>query len=127
MTTFYLYLNSFIYLIFSAWCLFKPKDTAEFSGFTFLNNSGKVEYLAVYGGMELGFCVFFGLCALLPNLRFAGLVFGVCMYVGLILVRTISAVIYGNLQKGTYIIGGLELLLGIWGIVLLLNEMKRTS
>lgn len=121
----YLYLNSFIYLVFSLWCLLKPNNTATFSGLSFLNNSGKVEYLSVYGGMELGFFAFFAICAFVPNLRFSGLIFGVCMYAGLILVRSISALVYGNLQKGTYVIGGLELVLGIWGIILLINELKK--
>lgn len=125
MTSFYLYTNAFIYLVFSFWCLLKAEETANFSGLQFLNESGKVEYLAVYGGMELGFFAFFVLTALVKQLRFAGITFSVCLYGGLILGRCISAIVYGPLQASTFIIGSLELILGLWAMSLLFKELKQ--
>ncbi|MES2591165.1 MAG: hypothetical protein V4608_04715 [Bacteroidota bacterium] len=125
MIPFYLYLNSAFYLIFAAWCLIKPVETANSLGYSFLSNSGKVEYSAVYIGMELGFATFLALCGLYPKIRLAGLLFCVCMYIGLIIIRTASALIYGNVSKIIYVIGGLEYILGIWGIILLVGKLKE--
>lgn len=125
MQTFYLYFNAALYLLFSVWCLVKPTETANSLGYSFLNSNGKIEYTAVYAGMELGFAVFFALCGFYIQLRFAGLVFAVCMYTGLVLTRVFSAGIYGNLSKTTYIIGGLEFLLFIAGLMLLIGQMKK--
>jgi hypothetical protein len=123
----YLILNAFSYLVFSLWCLIKSGSTAKSLGYDFLNNSGKVEYLSVYTGMELGFTAFFAICAFFPGLRFAGLVFAVCLYVGLMILRPISAIYYGNVTKMTYVVGGLEYALGIWGIILLVMELKKIN
>lgn len=121
----YLFINAFSYLGFSLWCLIKAETTAKALGYNFSNNSGKVEYISVYTGMELGFAVFFALCAFYPGLRLAGLLFAVCIYLGLMLLRTITAIHYGNVSKTTYMIGGLEYALGIWGIILLIMELKK--
>ncbi|MCP2937066.1 hypothetical protein NK983_30690, partial [Salmonella enterica subsp. enterica serovar Typhimurium] len=65
------------------------------------------------------------LSAFLPAFRMGGLLFAVCLYAGLMILRPISAIHYGNLSKMTYIIGSLEWALGIWGIVLLVMELKK--
>lgn len=127
MTKLYLLLNALSYLVFSLWCLIKPGDTAKALGYDFLNNSGKVEYSSVYTGMELGFTAFFAICAFFPGLRLAGLVFAACLYTGLMILRPISSLHYGNISKMTYIIGGLEYALGIWGIILLVMELKKLN
>lgn len=75
--------------------------------------------------MELGFAVFFALCAFYPGLKLAGLLFAVCIYLGLMILRTITAIHYGNVSKTTYMIGGLEYALGIWGIIILMMELKK--
>jgi hypothetical protein len=127
MIKFYLILNALSYLVFSLWCLVKPDDTAKSLGYSFLNNSGKVEYMSVYSGMELGFTAFFALCAFFPGLRLAGLVFAVCLYAGLMILRPISSIYYGHVTKMTYVVGGLEYALGIWGIILLVMELKHLN
>lgn len=121
----YLFINAFSYLGFSLWCLIKADTTAKALGYHFLNNSGKVEYMSVYTGMELGFAAFFAVCAFYPGLRLAGLLFAVCIYLGLMLLRTITAIHYGQVSKATYLIGGLEYALGIWGMILLIMELKK--
>ncbi|MGZ3883906.1 MAG: hypothetical protein ACXVPD_06885, partial [Bacteroidia bacterium] len=63
MIRFYLYANSFFYLLFAVLCLFNPVGTAENLGLGFLNGSGKTEYLAVYTGLELGMAVFLAISA----------------------------------------------------------------
>jgi hypothetical protein len=121
----YFILNAVLYLLFSIWCLIKPGDTAKNLGYDFLNNSGKAEYAAVYIGMELGLCVFFSLCAYDSSLQKAGLIFATCFYLGLMIARTFAVVSMGNMSKATYIIGGLEYLLGLTGILLLWMELRQ--
>lgn len=121
----YLLVNSVFYLLFSVWCLVKPKGTATFLGYDFLSNSGRVEYLSIYTGLEIGFTAFLGLCAFIPGMRVTGLLFCVCIYAGVMIVRPVSALIYGNVSKATYLVGGLEYILGIWGIILLIREYTK--
>ena len=121
----YLFINSAFYLGFSLWCLFKTDATARALGYHFLNNSGKVEYLSVYTGMELGFAVFFAVSAFFPAFRLGGLLLASCLYMGLMILRPISAMHYGNVSKITYVIGSLEWVLGIWGIILLVMALKK--
>lgn len=123
----YLLINAVSYLGFSLWCLFKSESTAKAMGYHFLENSGKVEYLSVYTGMELGFAVCFAVSAFYPPFRLGGLLFASCIYLGLMVLRPISAVHYGNVSKITYIIGTLEWVLGIWGIILLVMELKKIN
>ena len=125
MVSFYLFFNSVIYLLFALFCLFKTSETASNLGYSFINNSGKVEYIAVYVGMELGFAAFLAICALYPSMSLAGIIFCVCMYVGLVVTRAYAVLANGNVSKMIYIIGGLELALLIWGLVLLISLAKN--
>jgi hypothetical protein len=77
--------------------------------------------------MELGFAVFFAVSAFYPSLRLGGLLFATCLYLGLMILRPISALHYGNVSKMTFIIGALEWALGIWGIILLMMELKKLN
>ncbi len=121
----YLWLNTFSYVLFSGLCLFDPFGTANYLGYDFLNNSGKTEYLSVYVGMEIGFAVFFGICSFYEKLNLGGLLFAVCIYVGLMITRTLGALYFGHIANVTYMVGSSEYLLGIWGIILLVKELKK--
>jgi hypothetical protein len=107
----YLWINSILYLIFSLWCLAKPKITAEFAGLGFLNGSGKSEYLTVYVGLEAGLAAFYAITALKPEYRELGIIFSLALYIGIVLVRTITLLTIPNIGRGTFIIAALELLL----------------
>ena len=123
----YLYINALFYLVFSAWCIMKLYVTSNFLGYQFANNSGKAEYITVYGGMQLGFSVFFSIMAYYPSLNNAGLIFSVAIYSCIVILRTISALYFANIQKATYMVGALEYTLCIWGIILLVNNFKNIS
>ncbi|MES2763723.1 MAG: hypothetical protein V4677_16025 [Bacteroidota bacterium] len=127
MVLIYLIVNAISYIGFSLWCLFKTNSTAESIGIGFLNNSGKTEYLSVYTGLEMGFGVFLALTAYFPKLRMAGLLFCVCIYAGLMIVRPAAALYYGNVSKITYILGVVEYVFGIWGIIILAMKMRESS
>lgn len=120
----YLLLNSALYIVLAFWCLLKPTVTANYLGYNFLNNSGKIEYLTIYVGLEIGFAIFLAIAAFLPNIRLSGLIFCVCIYLGSMLIRTSCALFYGNVSKATYMVGGLEYLLGIWGVILLFKYLN---
>ena len=106
-------------------CLLKPTGTANYLGYNFLNNSGKIEYLTVYVGLEMGISVFLAIAGFFPNIKFSGLIFCVCVYAGSMVIRTGSALFYGNVSKVTYMVGGLEYLLGIWGAILLFKNINK--
>lgn len=118
----YLIINMISYLVFSIWCLFKPAATAQSLGYNFLNNSGRVEFLSVYTGLELGFAAFLALCALYPAHEMTGLLFCVSIYGGLMILRPVSAIAYGNISRMTWVLGTMEYGLGIWGIILLIKQ-----
>lgn len=121
----YLYFNALLYLLFSIWCLIKPTETATSLGYSFLDSNGKIEYTAVYAGMEFGFAAFFALCGFYSQMRLSGLVFAACIYTGLVFARVFSAIMNENISKTTYIIGGLELFLFIAGITLLIGQTTK--
>ncbi|MES2514938.1 MAG: hypothetical protein V4580_12370 [Bacteroidota bacterium] len=123
----YLIVNAISYIGFALWCLFKSTTTAESLGLGFLNNSGKVEYLSVYTGLELGFGIFLALTAYFPKLSLAGLLFCVCIYGGLMIMRPAAALYLVQVSKITYILGAVEYIFGIWGIIILTLKMRETS
>jgi hypothetical protein len=124
MIALYLYVNSFLYLIFSIWCLLKFHTTSSFLGYEFINNSGKVEYLTTYTGLQMGFAIFLGTVAHYENFRLHGLIFCVALYAGIVITRIGSSFYFGDLEKATYFVGALELTLCIGGILLLVHELK---
>lgn len=118
----YLFVNAFLYLSFALWCIIKFLGTSGFLGYSFLNNSGKVEYLTIYTGLQMGFAIFLAVSAYFPALRLGGLLFCVAAYVCIILTRTLSGFYFGNLEKATFMIGALEYTLCIWGLILLVQN-----
>ncbi len=120
----YLLVNSLLYLILSIWCFIKPIGTAKYLGYTFLNNNGKIEYITVYAGLEIGIAVFLAIAGFSPSIKISGLIFCVCIYVGSMIIRTGGALFYGNISKETYMMGSLEYVLGILGLILLFKNIK---
>ncbi len=53
--------------------------------------------------------------AYFKEIQLPGLIFCVAIYICIILTRTISAMYFKNLVKATYLVGGLEYFLAIWG------------
>jgi len=88
----YFWFNAAAYLVFAVWCTMKPHATARFLGFTLEGGKGHAEYVAVYGGIEAAFAVFFTLCALRPAWYGPGLAFAACLYGGLVVFRSIVLV-----------------------------------
>jgi hypothetical protein len=123
-TNIYLWSNSVLYLIFTLWCLFKTTATAEFAGLGFINGSGRSEYLTVYVGLEAGLAVFYAITALKPEYREIGIIFSLALYIGIVLVRTITLITISNIGMGTYIIAGLEVILLLIPCLIYFNVFK---
>lgn len=92
MTAAYLWFNVVAYAVFAVWCTVQPTATARFLGFELQGWKGQAEYVAVYGGIEAAFAVFFALCALRPAWHEPALAFATCLYGGLVVFRTIVLV-----------------------------------
>lgn len=118
---FYLWLNAVIYAIFSAWCAINPTTTAAFSGFNFANTNGRSEYFAIYVGLQGAWAVMFAVCAIKPELQYAGIFFSVFIYAGVVLGRWISIFQKGIANNNAYYIAILEIILGAWAVLLLSN------
>ena len=69
----YLYLNSALYALFALWCTLQWKSTSANLGYVSLDNSGRSEYLVIYGGLQWGLTVSFFWLANDPALRVIGL------------------------------------------------------
>jgi len=107
----YLWINAAIYLLFSLWCTFRPTQTAAASGFLALDNSGRSEYLVVYGGLQLGLAAFFALLAVTPDLHRLGLLFSLAIYVAIVAYRVVTVIVYRPVSSVTLGIAGLEVAL----------------
>ena len=118
----YLWVNSALYLLFAVWVTLSPWKTAANIGFEKLSASGKSEYLVVYGGMELGFALFFAITALSDQYRRLGLIFALCLYAPIVLYRVITVPLFWPVASTTLVVAVLELCLLAWGAVLLLRH-----
>lgn len=88
----YFWFNVIAYAVFAAWCTVRPESTARFLGFTLDGWKGQAEYVAVYGGIEAAFAVFFAMAALRPAWHAPALAFAICLYGGLVVFRAIVLV-----------------------------------
>lgn len=115
---FYLFFNAGIYLLLAIWCIALPDKTSTAVGFQLIAGSGRSEYLAVYGGLQIGLAIFYALCALKPELRLFGIIFSCCLYVPLFSCRVISLLRFEQIGHVTYITAALELVLTSWALYL---------
>lgn len=112
----YLALNAVLYVALGLWCALDPATTSRFVGLQPTGPAGHTEWMAVYGGLELGLGVFFALAAARPGLRRAGVLFGVCLYAGLATLRSV-AVLQVAPAEGLAALGHAR---GLWATELLL-------
>lgn len=119
MTGLYLGINAILYLGLALWCMILPEKTSAALGFNLVSSSGRSEYLVVYGGMQLGFAVFFALCAMKTGWQYQGIVFACCLYVPILLCRAASFLFFKGIGGVTVATAGLEVVLTLWGLWLL--------
>ena len=114
----YLWINAAIYLLFSLWCTVRPTQTAQAAGFQVLDNSGRSEFLVVYGGLQLGLAAFFALLALAPDLHRLGLLFALAIYTAIVVYRVVTVIVYWPVSGVTLGIGVMEVALLVAALLL---------
>lgn len=115
----YLWLNCGLYALFALWCTLRPQQTSAFLGLEPKGWKGMSEYVAVYGGLEAGLAVFFGLAAVRVAWHEPALWMSACLYGGLVLFRSVVGV-RSDFALGTaWGAWGLELVLGAAAVALL--------
>jgi hypothetical protein len=116
----WLWINSLMYAGFGAYCLARPQAVSNALGFNTMSAHGMVEFMTVYGGMQLAFAAFFAQAALRGgNAAVEGLWFALCLYVGLTIVRWIAVAAAREPMPTTLLVlAGLETLFAVIAIAL---------
>lgn len=107
----YLWINAVLYAVFALWCSIKADATASFLGYQFSETAGKIEYLTVYGGLELGLSFFFIFSVVANGMVFPAIYFSCFLYGCLVLFRILSLLYFGWSGINIFIIAILEFLL----------------
>ena len=110
MTTAYLYLNAVIYLLLAGWCALAPGRTATAVGYASLTRSGQVEYLTIYGGLQLGLAILFAWFAWSQQMR-TGLVLALALYLPIVLFRSIGLLRWWPVGTTTLVLAVIEWLM----------------
>jgi hypothetical protein len=116
MTSAYLYLNAAIYLLLAGWCALAPARTAAAVGYASLTRSGQVEYLTIYGGLQLGLAILFAWFAWSQQMR-TGLVLALALYAPIVLFRSIGLLRWWPVETATLVLAVVEwlmLLAALW-------------
>ena len=125
MTAVYLYINAALYLLFAVWCTVGMSRTALAMGFTALANGGRSEYLASYGGLQVGLAIAFWLLARNASWHGPGILFAIALYAPIVLFRLISMARFwpvGAVTVGTAVLEVLLLAVALW-----LHFTQRTN
>lgn len=119
----YLAFNAVLYAALGVWCAVAPETTSAFLGFALVGPAGTSEYLAVYGGLQLGFAAYFGLAAASRRHRPSALAFAALVYGGIVALRSIAVAQFGFTAIGNARFAyGLEIVLLAAALALLARK-----
>ena len=104
----YLWINAVLYLSLAVYCTVRPDASAQSLGYTALNSSGHSEYLVIYGGLQLGLAMFFGLLARNQDWHRLGISFALCLYLPIVIFRLATIVRHWPVQNITLGVAVLE-------------------
>lgn len=107
----YLWTNAALYLLLAIYCTLRADAAARALGYSSLNASGQSEYLVIYGGLQLGLALFFGVLAREQGWHRLGILFALCLYLPIVLFRVASVIRYWPVQNLTLGVAGLEIVL----------------
>ncbi|MBL8299831.1 MAG: DUF4345 domain-containing protein [Rhodanobacteraceae bacterium] len=117
----YLLINAVLYAAFALASSLVPERIAAALGFT-LDAQGRVEFLTVYGGLELGLAAFYAWTVYAgPEPQRTGLVFSLFLYAGLVIYRLAGILRYGVPGTTMLAVAGLELFLLLAALALCLR------
>ena len=122
----YFWANALAYALLGLACILNPERLARAVGYYTLDNSGSSDFLAVYGGLQLGLAAFFGLAGSREELERPAVLFSLCLYAGLVALRLPSLAIYHPVRTITYAAAGAELL-GLVFAGILLSRSRRAE
>ena len=108
MTRTYLFINTVLYLLLSAWCVVSPESTAAFIGFATTSPAGQSEWLAVYGGLQGALGIFFLHAGLSKRHQSSAIMLACYLYTGLVAFRLLS--VY---ETGFAVLGNAKMTLGL--------------
>jgi len=83
-----------LYVLSALWCIFQLDVSSSALGFELINDSARVEYLSVYGGLQLGLGMAMWFTSFKPNLLKSALFFGLIFSSFLFLIRLIGVAVY---------------------------------
>jgi len=113
----YLLVNAALYAVFALWCTLKATNTATSLGYVALNNSGRSEYLVIYGGLQAGLAVMFFLLARNAAYHKLGILVSIGVYAPIVLYRLATIWTFSPVSPLTLYVGALEtglLIAAIW-------------
>ena len=110
----YLLATAALYGGLALWCSLAPAATSKKVGFELKGGSGESEFMTVYGGLEFGIALVFGLAALKDSTVNYGVVACILIHASLVVFRTLSFFVYKDIGPFTY-----RLAVGEWAITVL--------
>jgi len=113
----YLLVNAALYALFAVWCTLRATNTATSLGYTMLNNSGRSEYLVIYGGLQFGLAVMFFLLARDAAYHKLGALISIGIYAPIVLYRLFTIWKFSPVSPMTLYVGALEaslLIAAVW-------------
>jgi hypothetical protein len=115
----YLYLNALLYAVFAVWCTLRWPSTSHALGYAGLNDSGRSEYLVIYGGLQWGLAVLFLLLGNRSEFHALGLWVSLGIYVPIVAYRWITIAVWPRVSGMTLAVAGLETALLVGASVIL--------
>ena len=113
----YLLINAALYAVFALWCTLKATNTATNLGYVELNNSGRSEYLVIYGGLQGGLAVLFFLLARDAAYHKLGIMVSIGVYAPIVLYRLATIWKFSPVSSLTLSVCALEtglLIAAVW-------------
>lgn len=119
MLRFYFYLNALLYAALAIWCTVSYLTTSKGSGYVTLNNSGRSEYLVIYGGLQIGLALFYFYLGQYPAaVGRVGVIFSLLLYAPIVLYRVVTVIRFSPVSGITWGTGALELFLLVFAVFL---------
>ena len=114
----FLWFNAAAYLALGLWCAMAVDKTSAAVGYKTLDASGRCEYTAVYGGLEVGLGLIFAWLALHPQHASWALDFALLIYAPLVLFRLIGLARFWPVAGLTLVFAGFEALMLFFSVLL---------